>query len=245
MAIKTSTAAVNSTIKAIQQITNGSLSSGLTLLAGSRGCGKTIFSGQYAFEVLQAGGKVVWITTEELPSTLREEMKGFGWDATRHESERRFVIYDAVSPSRLGLSENIGHGMLGLDPTGMLIVISEHLRSLDAGAREQERFLFVLDSVSRLLLSCDSRAVVDFISCLNSRMENAGVRGLALVSDEVHEEKLLNSLIFSSSGTIRFRVSEQNESRTRQLRVETMRGKRHDDSWKNYLITNTGLDIWI
>jgi KaiC/GvpD/RAD55 family RecA-like ATPase len=237
---------VKSTVKAIQELTgNKALSNGLTILSGTHGSGKTIFSQQYAYEILQSGGKVLWITTEELPSTLREGMKNFGWDLGRFETEKKFVIYDSVSPARLGLSENIGHGMLGLDPTGMLIVITEQLRNTETDIIGPDGFLLVLDSVSRLLLACDPKAVIDFVSCLNSRMENARVRGFATVSEEVHEEKLLNSLIFSSSGTIRFRVREDNDRRMRQFRVETMRGRAHDDTWKDYEITNSGLDISI
>jgi KaiC/GvpD/RAD55 family RecA-like ATPase len=212
------------------------------MLSGTHGCGKTIFSQQYAYEILQLGGKVLWITTEELPSTLRDGMKAFSWDITRFENQNKFVIYDSVSPARLGFSENIGQGMLGLDPTSMLIVITEQLRTPEGVG---ENFFLVLDSISRLLLACDPKVVIDFVSCLNSRMENAKVKGFATVSEEVHEEKLLNSLIFSSSGTIRFRVKEENEERVRQFRVETMHGRAHDETWKNYEITNGGLDISI
>lgn len=233
-------------MKAIHELTGKrALSNGLTILSGAHGCGKTIFSQQYVYEILQSGGKVLWITTEELPSTLREGMKAFGWDITHFEDQNKFMIYDSVSPARLGFSENIGQGMLGLDPTSMLIVITEQLRSPDGGMRVEENFHIVLDSVSRLLLACDPKVVIDFVSCLNSRMENAKVKGFATVSEEVHEEKLLNSLIFSSSGTIRFRVKEENERRVRQFRVETMHGRAHDETWKNYEITNMGLDISI
>ena len=172
-------------------------------------------------------------------------MKGFGWNVANFENDKRFVIFDSVSPARLGLSENLGHGMLGLDPTGMLIVITAELRNVERDTRGAGSFLLVLDSISRLLLTCDVKAVIDFVSCLNSRMENARVRGLATLSEDVHEEKLLNSLLFSSSGTIRFRIKEENEARNRQFRIETLRGRAHDDSWKDYTITNSGLDIAI
>ncbi len=216
---------------------------GVTILSGANGCGKTIFCQQYCYEVLRDGGKVLWITTEELPQTLRDAMKGFGWGIEKYESDGSLAIFDAASPARLGFSENIGNGMLSLDPTGMLIVITERLRS--SPDAKGDGFLLVVDSVSRLLLSCDPKSVVDFVSCLSSRMENFGTRGLVTVSQDVHEEKLLNSLIFSSSGTIRFRINEDSEVRSRQLRVELLRGRNHDDRWKKYAITNSGLDIEI
>jgi KaiC/GvpD/RAD55 family RecA-like ATPase len=175
-------------------------------------------------------------------------MNSFGWNIGRYVDDRRFVIFDSVSPARLGLSESIGHGMLGLDPTGMLIVITEEIRKASADLKGPDSFLLVFDSISRLLLACDPKAVIDFVSCLNSRMENARVRGFATISEDVHEEKILNSLLFSSSATIRFRIREGNdgeERRERQFRVETMHGRAHDDSWKNYEITKSGLDIMI
>jgi KaiC/GvpD/RAD55 family RecA-like ATPase len=231
---------VKGLLSALSALTFGeALPDGIVLLSGANGCGKTAFCEQYSYEMLQNGGKVIWITTEELPSSLRSNFKKFGWDTDHFESDQRLSFYDAVSPSRLGLSENPGRGMLGLDPTGILISISEQIRS----EKDPGNFTLVIDSISRLLLSCEQRAVIDFLSCLNSRMENARVRGFATVSEDVHEERLLNSLIFSTSGTIRFRMKEINEARQRQLRVEIMRGRKHDDSWKNYVITGSGIEI--
>ncbi|GEM_PF-1570896 len=219
------------------------LPGGLTVLCGSTGTGKTIFSAQLAHEFLSGGGKVLWITTEELPSTLRSEMKRFGWDAEKFESDSKLSILDAVSPARLGYSQSFGNGTLGLDPTGMLIVISDQLRSNEHGS--SPKLLVVVDSVSRLLLSCDARSVIDFVSCLNSRMENYNITGLATISEGAHDEKTLNALAFSSTGTIRFRIKDnENENhRRRQLRIETMRGRRHIDEWKDYSITESGFNI--
>ena len=76
-------------------------------------------------------------------------------------------------------------------------------------------------------------------------MENFGIIGLATVSEGAHDEKALNSLIFSSSGTIRLRIVEEGEVRSRQFRLETLKGRNHDDRWKNYSITNDGLDLEI
>lgn len=215
---------------------------GLTVLSGASGSGKTIFAQQYAYETLQDKGRVLWITTEELPQTQRASMIRFGWPIARFEAEGKFQFIDAVSPARLGLPENIGNGVLGLDPTGMLIVVSEQLRQ-SSSSRNLDKFLVVIDSISRLLLSCETKSVIDFISCLSSRLENFQTRGIATVSEGAHDEKVLNSLTFSSTGTFRFRIKEDDDQRSRQFRIETLKGRRHDDRWKNYMITNTGLDI--
>jgi KaiC/GvpD/RAD55 family RecA-like ATPase len=216
---------------------------GLNLLAGPSGSGKTIFCQQYAFETLKQGGKVVWVTTEELPSTLREEMARFGWNISGYEKENKLVFYDAASPARLGFTENSGSGTLGLDPTGMLIVLTDQLRAAQAGgAGRPENFALILDSLSRLLLSCDYRAVIDFVACLSSRLESFRVRGFATACEGAHDIVALNALSFSCVGTIRFRILDS-ETRTKQFRIETLRGRSHDDAWKNYAISGTGIDV--
>jgi KaiC/GvpD/RAD55 family RecA-like ATPase len=215
---------------------------GLVLLSGASGTGKTILAQQYAYESLLANGTVLWITTEELPQTLRDRMIKFGWRIDRYESEGRMKIIDVVSSSRLGISENLGSGVLGLDPTGVLIAITEELKEV-VSSRDTERFLVVMDSLSRLLLSCETKSVIDFISCLSSRLENFHTRGIVTVTDGAHEERVLNALTFSSTGTLRFRIKEEGDRRMHQFRIETLRGRHHDDSWRTYTITNTGLDI--
>ena len=224
----------------------------MTILSGESGCGKTIFCEQFAHEALEDGTRVLWVTTEELPSNLRAGMAQFGWNTSKYDASGRLTILDAVSPARLGLSENIGRGTLGLDPTGMLIVITEQLRSADSpfGAdgnnsksNSEMKLLLIFDSISRLLLSCDSKSVVDFVSCLSSRMENYRIKGFATISEGAHDERTLNALRFSSAGTIRFRILENGEQRARQLRLETMRGRKHVDAWKNYEITEHGLEV--
>lgn len=215
---------------------------GLELLSGESGTGKTIMAQQYAYENLLDNGTVLWITTEELPKTLRTRMAKFGWNTDRFESEGRFKIVDVVSSSRLGINENLGSGVLGLDPTGILINVTEELKRV-VSSRITEKFVLVMDSVSRLLLTCETKAVIDFVSCLSSRLENYHTRGILTVTDGAHDVRTLNALTFSTTGTIRFRIREEGEHRLHQFRIETLRGRHHDDSWKNYTITNTGLDI--
>ena len=229
--------------RAIAELTyDECLPDGLMMLSGPSGCGKTVFAEHYANENLQSGGRVLWITTEELPVSLKSAMARFGWDVAKYEMSSRFMMLDAASPARLGFSENLGHGTLGMDPTGMLIAISEQLRRTEPET-EKKRLLVVVDSVSRLLLSCDPRSVIDFVSCLSSRMENFKVTGLATISEMAHDEKTLNALIFSCAGTIRFRIKEEGDVRKRQFRLETLRGRKHMDAWRTYQITDSGFEI--
>jgi KaiC/GvpD/RAD55 family RecA-like ATPase len=171
-------------------------------------------------------------------------MSRFGWKVDRYESGSKFQIVDAVSPARLGSSANMGRGALGLDPTGMLILVTEQLKQAES-ERNSSKLLIVIDSVSRLLLACETKSVIDFVSCLSSRLESYQTKGIATVAEGAHDNQTLSALTFSSNGTIRFKIIEEGENRYRQLRLEALRGRKHDDRWKNYMITSTGFDMEI
>ena len=221
-----------------------SLPCGLTILSGQSGSGKSIFLKQYAYETLVDNGKVLWITTEELPFSLRTSMSQFGWNVERFEGEDKLQILDALSVARLGLSQNVSNGILGSDPEGMLLVISAQMRQA-ANSNNSEKFLVLIDSVSRLLLSCETKIVLDFVSCLNSRIENYRCKGIVTITEGVHDEKTLNAISFSCAGTFRFRSMESEENRIKQLRIETLRGRNHDRRWRDFTITDTGLNVEI
>ena len=109
-------------IPGFDDITNGGLPKGrTTLISGSAGSAKTVFAVQFLTEgILQADEAGVFVTFEESPSDIRQNMASFGWYIEDWEQEEKWAFVDA-SP-QLG-EEKVVTGSFDL---GALVARIEH-----------------------------------------------------------------------------------------------------------------------
>ena len=84
-----------------------------TLIAGTAGSGKTIFSSQFLIEGIKRGENGVFVTFEEPPKSLRKNMLGFDWDIQQWEAENKWIFVDA---SPLDCNMPLVSGEYDLDP---------------------------------------------------------------------------------------------------------------------------------
>lgn len=84
-------------IKGFEEISFGGLPKGRsTLISGSSGSGKTIFSYQFlAAGIIQFDEPGVFITFEENVADLKMNVKSFGWDVEKFEKENKWLFVDA------------------------------------------------------------------------------------------------------------------------------------------------------
>jgi len=84
-------------IPGFDSISNGGLPKGrTTLLSGTAGCGKTVIACQFLAEGIVNGKEAgVFITFEESPKDIRENMLGLGWDIEKWENEGKWAFVDA------------------------------------------------------------------------------------------------------------------------------------------------------
>jgi len=84
-------------IRGFDQISNGGIPLGRsTIVAGTAGSSKTIFACQFlsaGIENFDESG--VFVTFEETPQDIRENMAGFGWDIEKWEEEKKWAFVDA------------------------------------------------------------------------------------------------------------------------------------------------------
>ena len=74
-----------------------------TLIAGSAGSGKTVFAMQFLIEgIREAREPGVFVTCEESPEQIRENMAGFGWPIDEYERDGLLRFVDA-SPEPSGI----------------------------------------------------------------------------------------------------------------------------------------------
>lgn len=67
-----------------------------TLVAGTAGSAKTVFAAQFLAEgVMKSGAHVVFVTFEEPPDDIRNNMVSMGWDIEAWETQGKWLFVDA------------------------------------------------------------------------------------------------------------------------------------------------------
>jgi circadian clock protein KaiC len=77
-----------------------------TLIAGTSGSAKTVFTMQFlAAGIINADEGAVFITFEEHPADIRQNVKGIGWDIQKWEDEGKFAFVDASPDPGVEITE--------------------------------------------------------------------------------------------------------------------------------------------
>src|SRR5438105_9727094 len=66
-----------------------------TLISGTAGSGKTVFAVHFLAAGIAAGEHGVFVTFEEPPRDIRQNMRGFGWDLEQWEQDGTLALVDA------------------------------------------------------------------------------------------------------------------------------------------------------
>ena len=85
-------------------IGGGFLTNSINLVTGETGTGKTIFCAQFLWHGLQKGETCLYITLEEDPEDIMEDVEQFGWNFRKYEERGLFKIiyHDPAQISNLG-----------------------------------------------------------------------------------------------------------------------------------------------
>jgi KaiC/GvpD/RAD55 family RecA-like ATPase len=210
-------------------------SPGLVLLVGPTGVGKTTFMKHLSYEKLKQGHTILWLTTEELPSTLQRSFQDFGWKINGFVETKKLRFIDAVSTRRFGTPEAIDRNVYYLDPTSLLVSVSDFLWKATS---QDSKVLVVFDSISRIVTANRAKVAIELVASLNTRIESMGGLGFATVDEGVHSARVLNALKFSSTGVIEMRYIEGNKGLERKMRILRIRGMGHETKWVDFSITN-------
>jgi KaiC/GvpD/RAD55 family RecA-like ATPase len=84
-------------------IEGGFVQGSVNMVTGSTGTGKTIFGTQFMWCGLQKGETCVYITMEEDPIDIKEDVASFGWDFAKYEKRGlcRVIYHDPAQVNNL------------------------------------------------------------------------------------------------------------------------------------------------
>lgn len=220
-------------IPGMDEITGGGLPKGRpTLIAGSAGCGKTLFAMEFLVNgAIQYDEPGVFVAFEENAEELAQNVASLGFDLNDLEKRKKLII-DYVRIERTEIAETGEYDLDGLfirlgyaiDRIGARRVVMDTIEVLFAALPNQGILRAELHRLFRWLKSKGVTAIV------------TGERGEGMVTRFGLEEYVADCVIL-----LDHRVTEQVS--TRRLRIVKYRGSLHGTNEYPFIIGKTGISV--
>ena len=220
-------------IRGLDEITNGGLPSGRTvLISGGPGCGKTLLGMEFLYRgATEQDEPGVFVSFEESPGELVKNVRSFGWDLDALIEEQRLFFEHIQVESE----EILETGAYDLD--ALFIRLMNAVQTV--GARR-----IVLDTVESLFSSLPNEAVLrSELRRLFRWLKSQGLT--ALITGERGEKTLTRYGLeeYVSDCVIELTHRTDEEVCTRRLQVLKYRGSSHETNKFPFLIDENGFSV--
>jgi len=220
-------------IQGLDEITNGGLPQGRpTLVCGQAGCGKTLMAMEFLVRgVTEYQEPGVFISFEESPEELMQNVASFGWDLQALAAQKKLGI-NYVHVDRTQIQETGEYDLEALfirlgyaiDSINAKRVVLDTLEVLFAGLQNNA---IVRSELRRLFLWLKEKGVTAIIT---------GESGQNTLTRQGLEEYVSDCVIFLNQRII-------NELATRRLHIIKYRGSRHGTNEYPFLIEEDGISV--
>ncbi|MCX7987732.1 MAG: hypothetical protein N2662_12415 [Bacteroidales bacterium] len=225
---------ISTGVKGLDIILKGGLIRGHTyLIAGSAGCGKTIFSVQWLIDGIQKGEKCLFVSLAEPAEQLSKNVQSFGWDVSKIK-----IIDLSPSPNPEMIEEYHVLTPMEVEPMQTWHSIYEAIE------KEQPQRL-VVDSVTFMsYLSTDlfqfRKQLLAFVNYLKTK---SCTTFLIYEPEEMNKDA---SLPLTVDGVIMLRkvLSESKVLEIRTLEIQKLRGRGYFSGLHPFRITSSGIVIY-
>ncbi len=212
-------------VRGVDELIGGGLfEDTLTLVTGTTGTGKTIFSTQFIYEGAKKGEPGVYVSFEEPPENIKAHALKFGWDFSKLEKEGKvvFVRYDPYHIEDVyELIES------NIKKVGAKRVVIDSISALGLYVRDVPELRRMIFNISLLLrkLKCTSILISEILP-LQKSLSRFGV-----------EE-------FVTDGVIVLYYLRSDSQYSRSLTVWKMRGTEHSQKLHPYKIDKGGVVVY-
>src|SRR3989338_3845742 len=232
----------------LDELIQGGFPRGRTvLLAGACGTGKSIMAMQFIYRgIAEYNEPGVFVTFDEMPEKIREDMSNFGWSTKTYEDAGKMAIIDATS-ARAGTPSDEEHAIMPgqMEIERVLVEIMNTSRNI--GAKR-----LVIDSIPAMAYKLDNphelRKTILKMGYATARM------GLTtILTTEIDEQNLNSGAVRFSKYDVEEYVSDGvillnfigggGQGAIRTLYVRKMRGTKHELQIHPMQITDKGIEV--
>lgn len=232
---------VKTGVKGLDEIIEGGIPEGRTvLLTGGCGTGKTIMAMQFVYSgAKEFGENGVYVTLDERPDLVREDMIKFGMDIKALEKQEKIHLIDG-SIAKIGLpsEEEYSLPVTGFDLDKLLLEIMRSIKKNNAKR-------VVIDSIPALGLNFENEQEVrKAIIKMGYILQRAG--STVIIISEIEDEQKLSKYgveEFVADGVIVLHYLGVGSHSNRTLHIRKMRSTKHSEEVHPLKITDSGIKI--
>ena len=223
-------------IPGLDELVGGGIPRGhVVLVMGGPGSGKTILCSQFLHNgAAEHGERGLFVTLDEPRKEIHAEMRPFGWDFKRLESEGVFAFIDA-SPFRVRTRR-------GFKPITAMS-LGDDIRRL---AKKMEVDRIAVDPIAALLFHYPD--VAERRNAILQLMDNIRSTGATcLLTLELRTPSLDRDVQveeYLAHGVLILRTLRSGSSLVRAVQVEKMRGTSIDLQPRPYIIGSNGIEVY-
>ena len=229
-------------IKGLDELMEGGFPEGRSvLLSGACGTGKTIFCSQYLYNGAKKYSEPgVYVTLDERPDLIRQDVMRFGWDFRKLEEEKMLQIIDG-SIAKIGIpsEEEFSMPSTGFDLDKLLLEIVRAIKRI--GAKR-----LVIDSIPSLGLNYSSEGDIrNAILKLSYVLMRSGVTSL-VTSEVIEGENKFGKYgveEYVVDGVIVLHYMGIGTQSNRTLHIRKLRATKHSEDLHPIEIGNSGIVV--
>ena len=217
----------------------------VVLVCGGPGSGKTVLAMRFLLHGAEKLGEPgLFVTFDETPEHIREDMKGFGVNLESLENAKKIGIVD-MSPMLHLSAEDFKKAALGSVkvPEFTIESVSHGIMSKvkEIGAKR-----IAVDSITGLTVLEPDLAKVrrNMVHLIGTLMESGCT---SLVTAELQHDAMQRKFQleeYLTHGAIILQTLSRAGELVRALQIEKMRGVQHDTQPRPYRITNQGITVY-
>ncbi|WMW22174.1 ATPase domain-containing protein [Methanolobus mangrovi] len=223
-------------------IEGGFIENDVILLTGGPGAGKSTFGSQYLYAgIMNYNEPGVYVTFEETPARIMRNMWRHGWDMERliKENKLRIIRVDPIAYDRY-IMRSMETGQQGDHENATLETV---LKQIYASVTEIDAKRLFIDSLTSLKISPDPvhvrHIVLEFIKNIES------FDCTTLITSEINKDPENFSVEeYLAEGVICLKVFRIDGERIRSLEILKMRGVKHDEVLRPYVISDKGIIVY-
>jgi KaiC/GvpD/RAD55 family RecA-like ATPase len=204
------------------------LTAAAVMVIGSPGSGKTVLMEKMMHDRLSRENKCVYVTNNDFPRKIVEDMKQLGLDVSAFEGRHLYFI-DCYSGTAGKVSPEKYSVQVLTDLTNLGTQISSAANALGEGTT------FFLDSLAPLFTSLGPDPIMTFIHAIGARIKGQ-VGSLYFSVGTGLDKDVLSRLEGLSDCIIELETYRKRGVPSRRLRIKKIRGRKHSQRWIEFSI---------